>query len=385
MGIGLIIPVVPFLVEQYIPSHKIGDIAFAVGVLTSLYAFCQFFAAPVLGALSDKYGRRPVLLFCLLGSAIGYILFGIGGSLMMLYIARVIDGLTGGDIGTVFAYVADITKPKDRGKYYGIMGATVGLGFMLGPTIGGLLSHFGLAAPVFFAAGITLLNMVFGYFVLPESLDKKHRMSDFSLRHLNPLAQLQFALKKPHIRTILIVGVYYFFPFALMLGVSSVYYKDIIHWGPGQIGFLFLLLGIGDMVTQGFLAGKLMPKFGEIKLVLAGFLLTGIAFALIALLPNIPIAVIVFIYIFLYALGSGLFEPSFSALVSHSATPQEQGRIQGATQSMESVTRIIGPILAAYSYQYLPNLPYIIAALLSGIGIVYLWHNHHKIQKAQVN
>src|SRR5260221_7920367 len=138
LGIGIIIPVIPFIVAKYVKSPN--EIAFQVGLLVSLYSFCQFFAAPVLGALSDKYGRRPVLLLCLLGSAIGYILFGIGGSLAILFIARAIDGITGGDISTVIAYVADVTKPQDRGKYFGIVGATIGLGFIIGPTVGGLMS-----------------------------------------------------------------------------------------------------------------------------------------------------------------------------------------------------------------------------------------------------
>ncbi len=385
MGIGLIIPVIPFIIEKYIPNHDTNQIALTVGILTSLYAICQFFAAPVLGALSDRYGRRPVLLLCLFGSAIGYILFGIGGSLTILYIGRIIDGLTGGDISTVFAYIADVTEPKDRGKYYGIIGATIGFGFMIGPTIGGLLATFGLATPFYFAAGITLLNMIFGYFVLPESLDKKHRLTNFTLEHLNPLTQLLAVLQKPNIKTLVTVGMYYFLPFALMSGIMSVYYKDIIHWQPKDIGFIFLILGVGDMFTQGFLSGKLLPKFGEVTLVAAGFLLTGIAFAFIAILPFFPIDIIPFIYILLYALGSGLFEPSFSALVSHSAKPQEQGRVQGATQSMESITRIIGPLLAAYTYQFFPSLPYLIGAVLSMLGLYYLFHNKVKILHAEVN
>ena len=148
------------------------------------------------GALSDKYGRRPVLLLCLFGSAIGYILFGIGGSLTILFIARAIDGITGGDVSTVIAYVADVTKPQDRGKYFGVVGATIGLGFMLGPTIGGLVSSISLSAPVFLAAGLTIINMIYGYFVLPESLDPKHRMDDFSLHHLNPFLQLNIYSQK---------------------------------------------------------------------------------------------------------------------------------------------------------------------------------------------
>lgn len=385
MGIGLIIPVIPFIVEQYIPNHNSAQIAFEVGILMSLYAICQFFAGPVIGALSDRFGRRPVLLICLLGSAIGYILFGIGGSLTILYIGRIIDGLTGGDISTVFAYIADITKPQDRGKYYGIIGATIGFSFMIGPTIGGLTSQFGLSMPFYLAAFLTILNMIFGFFVLPESLDEKHRLTNFSLSHLNPYSQMLAVIKRVHIRSLLIIGMYYFLPFALMSSISSVYYKDVVHWSPQNIGFLFLLLGLGDMFTQGFLSGKLIPKFGELKLVATGFLVTGLAFALLSFLPLFPLSIIVYMYIIVYALGSGLFEPSFSALVSHSAEPHEQGRVQGGVQSMESITRIIGPLLAAYTYQFFPSVPYILAAILSAIGIVVLFKNKSRILTSQVN
>jgi DHA1 family tetracycline resistance protein-like MFS transporter len=261
------------------------------------------------------------------------------------------------------------------------MGATVGFGFLVGPTIGGLLAPYGLSVPLYAAAALMIVNMIFGFFVLPESLDKKHRMADFSLHHLNPFAQLTSVLKNMHIRLLITVGVYYFLPFAIMQGISSVYYKEVIHWNPTQIGFLFLILGVGDMFTQGYLSGKLLPKLGEVRLALMGFGLTGLAYGMLAFLPIFPHDSIVYIYIAIYALGSGLFEPSFSALISRSAAPSEQGRVQGASQSMGSITRVIGPILAAWSYVYLQSAPYIIAAILSALGAFYLLKNKKIINR----
>jgi DHA1 family tetracycline resistance protein-like MFS transporter len=372
MGIGIIIPVVPFIVTQYMPGATNGQIAFSVGLLMSIYSICQFFAAPGLGALSDKYGRRPVLLACLLGSAIGYILFGIGGSLTVLFLGRIIDGLTGGDIGTIFAYIADISKPEDRGRIFGLIGAIVGVGFMIGPTVGGLMSLISLSAPFYLAAAITLLNAIFGYFVLPESLSHDHRTSDFSLKHLNPFSQLQSVLSNTTIRTILFVGFFYFLPFSQLQGIGSIYTKDVLHWSPANIGVYFFVIGVIDIITQGFLSGKLLPKFGEIRLVIAGLAVTGIAYFCNALLLYFPSTLFAFISVIIYAFGSGLIEPALGGLISRAAGPKEQGRVQGANQSLQSITRITGPLIAAYLYGFMPNLPYITCAILSAFAILYV-------------
>lgn len=372
VGIGIVIPVLPFIVQRYMPGASNGAIALNIGLLLSIYSVCQFFAAPPLGALSDKYGRRPVLLLCLCGSAIGYLLFGIGGSLMILFIGRIIDGLTGGDISTIFAYIADVTKPQDRGKMFGVLGAIVGIGFMLGPSIGGFVSLINLSAPFYLAAGITFLNMLFGYFVLPESLKKEHRMSDFSLHHLNPFATLLSVLSNTTVRTILFIGFFYFLPFSQLQGIGSVYSKDVLHWSPANIGIFFLVVGAIDIVTQGLLAGKLMQKFGELKLVIAGLVVTGIAYGCNALLVMFPSTAFAYVAIVIYAFGSGLIEPSLGALISRAASPQEQGRVQGANQSLQSITRIVGPLLAAYLYGFMPNLPYITCVFLSMIAVFYV-------------
>jgi DHA1 family tetracycline resistance protein-like MFS transporter len=372
IGIGIIIPEIPFIVSQYMPGATNAQIALNVGLLTSIYSVCQFFAAPGLGALSDKFGRRPVLLSCLIGSAIGYLLFGIGGSITVLFIGRIIDGLTGGDIGTIFAYIADVTKPEERGQIYGFIGALVGVGFMIGPTIGGLTSLISLQAPFYLAAAVTLANAVFGYFVLPESLKKENRMADFSLHHLNPFGTLLSVLSNVTVRTILLIGFFYFLPFAQLQGIGGIYSKDIMHWTPANIGFFFLIIGVVDIITQGFLSGKLIPKFGELKLVLAGLVVTGIAYAFNAILPFYPVTWFAYFSVIVFAFGSGLLEPSLGGLISRAASPSEQGRVQGANQSLQSITRIIGPLMATYLYGIMPNLPYLLCVVLSIVAFFFV-------------
>ncbi|NTU72702.1 TCR/Tet family MFS transporter [Candidatus Roizmanbacteria bacterium] len=381
LGIGIIIPVIPFIVESYMKGATNAHVALIVGLLTSVYSLFQFIAAPGLGALSDKYGRRPILLICLVGSAIGYLLFGIGGSLAVLFIGRIIDGLTGGDISTIFAYIADVTKPEERGKMFGIVGAVVGIGFMIGPTIGGMMSLISVSAPFYLAAVVTLANAVFGYFVLPESLSKEHRMSDFTLHHLNPFQQLQTVLSNVTIRTVLFVGFFYFLPFSQLQGIGGVYTKDMLHWTAVNIGFYFLLIGIVDIVTQGFLSGKLLAKFGEYKLILAGLAITGVAYLGTASIMVFHSSLFACINVTIYAFGSGLIEPALGSLVSRSAGPKEQGRVAGANQSLQSITRITGPILAVYLYSIVPNAPYISCALLSALAFAFVISKKNTILK----
>jgi DHA1 family tetracycline resistance protein-like MFS transporter len=380
IGIGIIIPEIPFIVGQYMPGASNAQIALTVGLLTSVYSVCQFFAAPGLGALSDKFGRRPILLICLLGSAFGYLMFGIGGSLAVLFIGRVIDGLTGGDIGTIFAYVADVTKPEERGPVYGIIGALVGVGFMLGPSIGGLTSLINLSAPFYLAAGVSLANALFGYFVLPESLKKEHRMADFSLHHLNPFSTLLSVLSNVTVRTILLIGFFYFLPFAQLQGLGGIFSKDILHWSPANIGIMFLVIGLVDILTQGVLSGKLIPRFGELNLVLAGLFITGISYFCNAMLVYVHSTIFAYIGVSIFAFGSGLLEPALGGLISRAAGPSEQGRVQGANQSLQSITRIIGPLLATYLYGFIPNLPYLLCVALSAVAFFFVFSQREIIR-----
>lgn len=363
LGFSIIIPILPFLISQYISGQN--QIAFFVGALLSVYALCSFIAAPGLGALSDKYGRRPILLISLFGSVIGYLLLGIGGALWILFLGRIIDGLTGGNISTIYAYVADITKPQDRGKYYGMLGAAWGVGFMFGPALGGLFSHISISAPLFLAAGITFLNMLWGYFVLPESLQPEHTTKHVAIAHLNPFAQFSHVLSVPSLQKLFTAGFFFFLAFNASYGNNSVFWKDVFSWGPTQIGLLLFFVGVLDIFSQGFLVRKLLPIVGEAKLAIGGTMLSIVGFAVLALTSVIVSPLLLIAGVTILNIGDGLFEPSASGLISNAVGPQMQGRVQGANQGMQSIARVLGPLGAAWLYQYAKGLPYAVEAALT--------------------
>lgn len=268
IGFSIIAPVVPFLVQPY--TSNPGEQAIVVTLLTSVYAVCVFFAAPVLGALSDKYGRRPLLLLCLLGSAVGYLVFGIGGALWVLFAGRIIEGITGGSISTIFAYFADIIPREQRTKYFGWMSAVVGVGTVIGPTVGGLLAKFGYAVPMYFGAGITLLNVIYGYFFMPESLAKNNRLKEIALVRLNPFTQLASVLSLKNLKRLLIAAFLLWIPNGALQAVFSQFTMDTFHWQPALIGLMFSIIGIQDIISQGFIMPRLLVKLSDKQIAILG-------------------------------------------------------------------------------------------------------------------
>lgn len=371
MGFSILFPILPFMVGKYVTDPH--TLAFYVGLLLSIYALCQFFSAPGLGALSDRFGRKPILLISLFGSVIGYIILGFSGALWMLFLGRIIDGLTGGNISTIYSYMADITKPQERGKYFGMLGAAGGVGMIMGPVIGGIFGVMHLSIPLFIAAGITLLDMLFGYFILPESLPAHLKTVNFDLKHLNPFAQFSHVFSIPILRRLFLVGFIFFIAMNGMYGTNSVFLKDVFSWNPAQIGFLLFIIGFVDIFSQGFLINKLLPKFGEIKISSLGLILTCIGFFLASLTALIPSVILIYIALIVLNIGDGLFEPCESSLISNSVGPHMQGRVQGANQSMQSISRIIGPLAAAWIFRYWNGLPFLSEGLLviASLGILY--------------
>ncbi|MFL5656598.1 MAG: MFS transporter [Ktedonobacteraceae bacterium] len=369
MGIGILGPVSPFIVQRY--TGNPNTLATVVGWLVSSYAICQFVAAPALGKLSDRFGRRPLLLICLLGSAIGYLLFGLGGALWVLFLGRIIDGLTGGNMSILFAYIADISEPQERGKYFGLFGAASGMGFILGPAIGGSASLLSYQAPIYIATGLTIANILWGYFYLPESLDKEYRVAQTNLAELNPLKQLYNVFAIPQVRWLLVAVFLFCFPFAVYQTLTAVLIKESLGWNAANIGLIFLVLGVMDILMQGILAGRLLPIFGEVKLTIGGLFCEMLAYILIGSIALVPSPVLLWSGIVCFGLGSGLLEPALFGLVSRAVGQQQQGTVQGAGQSLQALASILGPLWGGLLYaQFGHASPYWSAAVFVALAIL---------------
>ena len=369
LGFTIAIPVLPFLIADYVAPDRVGVM---VGVITAIFAVCQFFAAPVLGGLSDAHGRRPVLIVSLLGSAVGFAVFGVGGALWVLVLGRAIDGLTGGNIATMLAYVADVTPPQDRSRLFGILGATAGFGFVIGPAVGGLLAGASLTTPIFLAAAVAVVNALWAFFALPESLPPERRTNDFSLGHLNPFAPFGLVLQTPALLTAFAVAFCFYLAASMLQTIFAVFTMDVLHFSPAAIGAALGAVGVMDVLTQGVLVGRLLPRLGEERLAQIGLVLNAAGFALFAALGQLPLLTLGLVALVVYNLGDGLFQPSISGIVANAAPPDAQGRVQGANQGQQSLARVAGPLLAAALYAVSPGAPFAAGAVVVLLGLAVL-------------
>lgn len=363
MGFGIVIPILPLYGERYHPSPAL------FGLLVMSFSLMQFIFSPILGRLSDQYGRRTILLTSLLGTVIGYLLFAFQRSLGMLFLARIVPGICGGNISTAQAVIADVTKPEERAKGMGLVGAAFGLGFIFGPAIGGLaIKHLGETAPGLFAAALTAIAFVLTAVALPETWPPERRANaaPSNRRPAFSVGRLLGALEHPQIGILLVIFFLSTFAFANFEGTCSLFLERKFSYRPDEVAKLFVYIGILAVLIQGTLIGRLVKKFGERRLVLTGlvFLVPGFfglilistSSQLLALLP-------------LLALGTGLVNPSLSSLVSRLSTADEQGGILGIYQSMASLARIAGPFWGVFSFErYGTAFPYVTAAMVSAIA-----------------
>jgi DHA1 family tetracycline resistance protein-like MFS transporter len=367
-GLGLIIPVVPKLIEDLLHTTNISKVALIGGLLTFSYAIMQFLFAPVLGNLSDKYGRRPVLLFSLLGFGLDYLLLAFAPSIGWLFVGRIIAGITGASMTTASAYIADISTPETRAQNFGMIGAAFGLGFIVGPMIGGLLGEMGPRIPFLVAAGLALLNAAYGYFVLPESLDASNRRA-FEWKRANPISSLKNLSRFPAVAGLIIS---FFLMYVASHAVQSNWsYFNIekFKWSPKMIGISLAVVGVLVSLVQGVLVRFVNPKIGNEKSVYLGLGLYTIGLVLFGLASQ---SWMMFAFLVPYCLG-GISGPGLQAIISGSVPSNEQGELQGSLTSVISITSIVGPLVMSNLFAfftgpiapfYFPGAPFMLAALL---------------------
>ncbi|PEF42902.1 MFS transporter [Bacillus wiedmannii] len=376
IGFSIILPVVPFLVQPHISSTE--EQALVVTLLTSVYAVCVFFAAPALGALSDKYGRRPLLLICLFGSAIGYLVFGVGGALWVLFAGRIIEGITGGSISTIFAYFADIIPPEQRTKYFGWVSAVVGAGTIIGPTLGGLLANFGHSVPLYFGAFITLLNVLYGMKYMPESLDKNNRLKEITFVRLNPFAQLANILSMKNLKWLLVSAFLLWIPNGSLQAIFTQFTMDTFSWKPALIGLMFSIMGFQDIISQAFIMPKLLIKLTDKQIAILGMVSEIIGYSFIAASALFSLFPLLIVGMLLFGFGDSIFGPSFNGMLSKSVDSSEQGRIQGGSQSIQALARMIGPIIGGQIYVSLGHAaPAFMGMILIVVAIAVLYRGTH--------
>jgi len=343
VGFGIVIPVLPFYAEGTIFNATPRT----VGLLFASYSVMQLIFSPILGRLSDKYGRRPVLLISIIGTGIGFLILGLANTLWLLFVGRILDGITGGNISTAQAYIADVTTKEERAKGMGLIGAAFGLGFIFGPASGGILSRWGIHVPFFFAAGRCFANAALLYFTSPETVNKDHPARNLAASGRG-FDQLIASLKQPRLGFVLMIYFLFIVAFSIMTTSFSLYTMFRFGYDAQHTGYLFAYVGIIAVIIQGGLIGRLVKRFGELPLVIVGALCFAASlFAVPFVGPAAGGLLALLIGGGVFSMGNSLATPALTSLASKSAGRAEQGTVLGVTQSVASLARAVGPSIAA--------------------------------------
>lgn len=349
VGFGIIIPLLPFYAETF------GASPLVIGLLFAVFSLCQLLAAPALGDLSDRHGRRPILIFSLLGTVVSFVMLAMAHSVAMLFAARIVDGLSGGNISTARAYVADITEPKDRARAYGIIGAAFGLGFIIGPALSGVLAGISVTAPIWAAAGLTLVATVMAWLWLPETVHRAQAGTG------NPFAYLPALMRRSAIRRILTIDFIYWLAFAMFQTTFSLFVARRFGFGIQKTGYFFAAFGLLGAAIQGGVIRPVVKRLGDKPTFQMGLAFGAVGLVAAALSQSVAMFTLALVPL---ALGIGFGHPTISSLVSLAARGDEQGRVQGAAGAVESLGRTIGPVWGNASLQqYGESTPYISAAV----------------------
>jgi MFS transporter, DHA1 family, tetracycline resistance protein len=367
IGFGIIIPVFPDLIRQLI--H--GDLSAAAkwgGLLLFTYALMQFLFSPVLGNLSDRYGRRPVLLFSLFGFGIDYLFLAFAPSIGWLFVGRVIAGITGASFTTASAYIADISTQEKRAQNFGMLGAAFGLGFIIGPAMGGQLGQFGSRVPFIASAILSLLNCLYGYFVLPESLPRENRRP-FEWKRANPMGSLLQLKKYPAVSGLIISLVLIYIAVHAVQSTWTYYNMEKFHWTKAMVGYSLAFIGLMIAIVQAGLIRIVIPRLGQEKSVYIGLVFYSLGMLLFGFASQ---GWMMFVFIIVYCLG-GIAGPALQGIISSHVPSNEQGELQGALTSLMSATSIIGPLIMTNLFAFFtskgapilfPGAPFIAGAAL---------------------
>lgn len=346
IGFGIIIPVMPNLIQQ-LTGGDMSDASRYGGWLMFTYAFMQFLFAPVLGNLSDQYGRRSVLLFSLFGFAIDYLLLAWAPTIAWLFVARILSGITGASLTTATAYIADISSPEKRAQNFGLIGAAFGLGFIVGPLIGGVLGQYGDRVPFFFTAGLTMLNWLYGMFILPESLSKEKRRK-FEWKRANPVGSLMHLKKYPVVSGLILSLTLVYIGVHAVQSTWSYYTMKKFGWNVAMVGYSLAFFGLMMAAVQGGLIRIAIPKLGQSRSLFTGLVMYTIGLFLFAFASS---SWMMFAFCMVYCVG-GLTGPSLQGIISSHVPSNEQGELQGALTSLMSATSIVGPPLMTNLFSY---------------------------------
>lgn len=373
IGIGLIIPIMPALFQE-LTGGTVSESSTWSAYLVFAYSLMQFIFSPIIGGLSDKYGRRPVLLLSLFGFGVNYIFMALSPTIGWLFVGRIIAGITGASFSTANAYIADITPFEKRAQSFGLVGAMFGLGFIIGPALGGVLGEMGTRMPFYVAAGLSLANWLYGYFFLPESLSPEKRR-DFNIRRANPIGSVVNLRKNPFVFSLTTaLFLVYVSGFATQ-GTWSFYTIEKFGWSEAEIGLSLAFLGLMAAAVQGGLIRYTIPKIGPEKSLFLGLAMNSLGLLGFGLASQSWMLYAVMVYNAL----SGLASPAFQGIISSHVPPNEQGELQGGLTSLMSIAAIIGQPLMLGLFRmftresapfYFPGMPFLAGSLLSTISII---------------
>jgi len=381
IGIGIIVPIVPVLIQE-LTGEGLSQAAIYGGWLLFAYAFMQFVFAPILGGLSDQFGRRPILLASLIGFGIDYTIAALAPTLSWLFIARILAGITGASFTTASAYIADISTPEKRSQNFGIIGAAFGLGFIIGPVIGGILGHYGSRVPFIAAAILSGVNWIYGYFILPESLPKEKRRK-FDIKRANPLGSFMRLMKFPGIFSLAIAMFFLYIAGQVNPAIWSYFTMLKFNFNEAWVGYSLGFVGLMVAIVQGGLIRIVIPLLGDWKALVIGFLFHIIGFVAFAYATQVWM---LFAFIVPFALG-GFAGPALQGIISKQVPDNEQGELQGSLTSLMSISSIIGPPIFTGLFNYytespiernFPGAPFVLAAIICVVAAILAFRSYRK-------